>query len=128
VEVFRESNPASFDANLGRPYRPFPAARHVRPRRTNPVAAHRRGGREPEPLACERSPSAEDVVAPQPFSSGAILSAGARPATRGRPRGSCGPRGGSPRSGSARTAGTAAACALPRACGRPCGRCTGRRT
>jgi hypothetical protein len=58
------------------------------------------------------------------LSSGAILSAGARPASRARRPGWAGLRAGRPRSGSARTAGTPAACPLPPACGRPCGRCT----
>lgn len=80
-----------------------------------------------EPLACERSPWSADSVAHGLFSSGAILLAGARPATRARRRGWAGLRAERPRSCSAHTAGTPAACALPPACGRPCGRCTGRR-
>jgi hypothetical protein len=80
-----------------------------------------------EPQACMRLPSTTDSWAPEPLSSGAIPSAGARQATRARRRGCAGLRAESPRSGSARTAGTPAACLLPPACGRPCGRCTRRR-
>ncbi len=80
-----------------------------------------------EPLACERSPLTADAWAPGFVSPGAILSAGARPATRARRHGCACLRAERPRSGSARTAGTAAACLPLRACGRPCGRCMRRR-
>lgn len=65
--------------------------------------------------------------APEPFSSDAILLAGARPAIRVRRHGCAGLRAENPRNGSARTAGTPEACPLPPACGQPCGCCTGRR-
>lgn len=80
-----------------------------------------------DPLTCERSRSTTDSWRLGFFSSGAIPSAGARPATRARRRGCAGLRAESPRSGSARTADKRAACPLPPACGRPCGRCTRRR-
>jgi len=86
-----------------------------------PATAHRWGSRTP---ACERLPFTTDSSAPKLVSSGAIPSAGARPATRARRRGCACLRAESPRSGSAHTAGTRAACPLPPACGRPCGRCT----
>jgi hypothetical protein len=103
----------------------IPAARHGRHQQAFARAPPTGGVHEPQ--ACERLPSTTDSWAPEPLSSGAIPSAGARPATRARRRGCAGLRAESPRSGSARTAGTPAACLLPPACGRPCGRCTRRR-
>ena len=124
VEVIRDSNPAACAATFDDRFRCF--------RRRGMCGTHGRirvpyTGGVHEPLTCERSPFTADSGAPEPFSSGAIPLAGARPATRARRRGCAGLQAESPRSGSARTAGTPAACPLAPACGRPCGRCTGRR-
>lgn len=86
-----------------------------------PNAAHRRGSRTQGPVSVRLSRQMRGRLGF--VSSGAIPSAGARPAIRARRRGCAGLRAESPRNGSARTAGTAAACLLPPVCGRPCGHC-----
>ncbi len=127
VVVIRESNPAPCGATVDdRLSAAFGDAAWAAP--TDGSGCRTPAGRAcARTPACERSPLSADSWAPGSFSPGAIPSAGARPATRARRRGCDGLRAGNPRSGSARTAGTPAACPLPPACGRPCGRCTGRR-
>jgi len=124
VEVIRDSNPAACAATLDDRFRCFRrrgmCGTHGRIRMPHTGGVH-------EPLTCERSPFTADSEASEPFSSGAILSAGAQPAIRARRHGCSGLPAERPRNGSARTAGTPAACPLPPACGRPCGRCTARR-
>ena len=126
VEAIRESNPARCRANHCWPCLLLRTTRHVRHRRTDPDAARRRGGLAPEPRPVSVRLPQQTRERPS-VSSGAIPSAGARPATRARRRGCAGPRAGSPRTGSARTAGRRAACPPPPACGRPFCRCSGRR-
>lgn len=126
VEVMPGVEPRPFRANQCITWHPsIPAARHGRHRQAFARAPPTGGVHEPQ--TCERLPSTTDSLAPEPFSSGAMPSAAVRPATRERRRGCAGLRAGSPRSGSARTVGTPAACPLPPACGRPCGRCTRRK-
>ena len=126
VEAIRESNPAPCGAIHRWPHQLLRTARHARHRRTDPDAAHRRGGLAPEPR-----PVSVRLLQPIPgrpgFSPGAIPSAGAQPAIHARRPGCAALRAESPRSGSARTAGTRAASPPPPACGRPSCRCSGRR-